>query len=408
MIQSLSPGVKRFLATESLYGLSIGMFNLLLNLHLIERGVSEKQVGLITSLGILIMGLFAIPVSILAQKTGRKKLLVAGVAAIAAGCSLFAISNSFPLFVVSQLVVSMGLTLVETTEIQLLFSYSKSKREETVAYSFMFAMFTAFTGVGTLLAGFLSERIDHSGHGYQHTLLVTTGVFLILALARGSLLPAEVSVPPEPTENQKLKQHVSSNLKKKLLWFAIFTFVTGAATSCLAPYLNLFAKLRYGFSNEQVSVLLALNGLALFIGSLFSPFLIERFGMKRTFFYIYLLNMILCGWLFLNIQPYFFSVLLVARGGVFTMLTNLVDSLSMSSFEDEERDLYAGTRTVFRSAGSALAAFAIGGIMAAANYTLPFLISGLLLLAGYLYFISVISPKYFETELKLYGTAHEM
>ena len=53
---SLSPGVKRFLATESLYGLSIGMFTLILNLHLIEMGISEKQIGFITSMGILAEG----------------------------------------------------------------------------------------------------------------------------------------------------------------------------------------------------------------------------------------------------------------------------------------------------------------------------------------------------------------
>ncbi|MEH7305655.1 MFS transporter [Neobacillus drentensis] len=417
MIQSLRfltlpSGVKRFLATESLYGLSIGMFTLILNLHLIEMGMTERQIGLIISMGILVMGIFAIPVSILAKKTGRKKLLVTGITSIAIGCSIFAFAEGFAFFFLAQFVVSIGLTLVETTEIQLLFHYSRSKREETQAYSFLFAVFTAFTGVGTLIGGFLPNWIELSERGYQNTLLATSILFLLLAFTRGGLLPTEKrekAVALEDKDDQRIKvperkpirktkgKH-TSDLQQKLLFFAVFALITGGAVSCLQPYLNLFIKFRFDFSNEAVSMLLALNGLALFIGSVFSPALIDRFGVKKTFLYIYMVNILLCFLLFFNIHPYFFSTLLLVRGGVFTILTNLVDSLSMSSFKDEERDLYAGMRAVFRSIGSALAAFLVGLILAGKNYTLPFILSGLLLLLGYAYFIYVIRPKFFEVD----------
>jgi predicted MFS family arabinose efflux permease len=409
---SLPSGVKRFLATESLYGLSIGMFTLILNLHFIEMGISGRQIGLITSMGILVMGIFAIPVSFLAKKIGRKKLLVLGIGCIALGCSIFAFSESFTLFFLAQFVVSIGLTLVETTEIQLLFSYSRSKREETQAYSFLFAVFTAFTGAGTLLGGFLPNWIELSGRGYQNTLIATSILFLLLACARGGLLPAEQrrktvkqmdvvqlrETVPEQRDISQTKAKLPRDLQQKVLIFAVLALITGGAVACLQPYLNLFVKFRFNFSNEAVSILLALNGLALFIGSVVSPALIDRYGVKKTLFYIYMVNIILCFILFLNIQPYFFSALLLIRGGVFTMLTNLVDSLSMSSFKDEERDLYAGLRAVFRSIGSALAAFMVGTILAGKNYTLPFILAGLLLFLGYAYFAYVIRPKFFEVD----------
>lgn len=417
MIQSLRfltlpSGVKRFLATESLYGLSIGMFTLILNLHLIEMGITEKQIGLITSMGILVMGIFAIPVSILAKKTGRKKLLVTGITSLAIGCCIFAFAESFAFFFFAQFVVSIGLTLVETTEIQLLFHYSRSKREETQAYSFLFAVFTAFTGAGTLIGGFLPNWIEFSERGYQNTLVATSILFILLAFVRGGLLPAEQRRKTDTREDidkcsekgqegmvflQPKVKH-SGDLQQKLLFFAVFALITGGAVSCLQPYLNLFIKFRFDFSNEAVSMLLALNGFALFIGSVFSPALIDRFGVKKTFSYIYMVNIILCFILFLNIQPYIFSTLLLVRGGVFTMLTNLIDSLSMSSFKDEERDLYAGMRAVFRSIGSAVAAFLVGTILAGKNYTLPFFLACLLLLLGYAYFTYIIRPKFFETD----------
>ncbi|MED4206734.1 MFS transporter [Neobacillus mesonae] len=410
---SLSPGVKRFLATESLYGLSIGMFTLILNLHLYELGISEKQIGFITSSGILVKGIFAITVGILAKKIGRKKLLVAGIGSVALGCTIFALSKSFMLFFLAQIIVSIGFTLVETTEIQLLFYYSRSKREETQAYSFMFAVFTAFTGVGTLLAGFLPKWLDTSGDGYQNTLLVTSVVFILLVCARAVLLPSEhrkEAVPPHQNGERNISavmRRPSRDLWKKLLLFSVMAFLTGSAVSCLQPYLNLFVKFRFDFSNEAISILLAFNGFALFIGSVFSPFLIEKLGINKTFFCIYLVNITFCFILFLNIPAYFFSALLVIRGGSFTMLTNLADCLSMSSFRDEERDLYAGMSVVFRSIGSALVAFGISNIIAGKNYTLPFLLTGLFLIAGYLYFSRVIKPKYLQSNRDSYSTGQK-
>lgn len=390
---SLPHGVKRFLGTEPLYGLSMGMFSLILNLHLIEVGISEKQIGWITSMGILVMGIFAIPVSIAAKRTGRKKLLVSGIACIAIGCGIFAFAESFPLFLCAQLAVSIGFTLVETTEIQLLFHYSKTKRQETQAYSYLFAMFTAFTGAGMLLAGFLPKWVDVPGEGYQNTLVATSLVFLVLAAVRASLLPTETRQEPKIREPRKQK---TKGLQRKLLHFSLFSLLTGGAVSCVQPYLNLFVKLRFDFSNETVSVILALHGLALFIGSVFSPVLIDWLGVKKTFFWIYVWNIAFCLFLFLNVSPYLFSALLLVRGGMFTMLTNLVDSLSMSSFKDEDRDLYAGMRAVFRSIGSSVMAFLMGMVLAGKNYSLPFMLAGVLLLVGYLYFAYFIRPKYFD------------
>ena len=396
---TLPAGVKRFLGTEPLYGLSLGMFTLILNLHFIEVGVTEKQIGWITSMGILVMGACAIPVSILAKKTGRKKLLVTGIGCLAIGCIIFAFARSFPFFLCAQLIMSIGFTLVETTEIQLLFHYSRTKRQETQAYSYLFAMFTAFTGAGMLLGGFLPKWIDVPEQGYQNTLLATSVLLLVLAIIRGSLLPQEVR-QQERKHGSGEKAKISRELWSKLLQFSFFSLLTGAAVSSVQPYLNLFVKLRFDFSNETVSIILAMHGLALFIGSVFSPMLIDRFGVKKTFFWIYILNIAFCFMLFVNVPSAFFSVLLLVRGGFFTMLTNLVDSLSMSSFKDEDRDLYAGMRAVFRSIGSSVAAFVIGMILAGKNYSLPFLIAGLLLLAGYLFFAKAIRPKFIDSDLE--------
>ncbi|MEC0146975.1 hypothetical protein [Paenibacillus alginolyticus] len=57
LVRDLSPGVKRFIATESLFGIGVGIFGLILNLHLLDLGFSKGDIGRITSLGALTIGL---------------------------------------------------------------------------------------------------------------------------------------------------------------------------------------------------------------------------------------------------------------------------------------------------------------------------------------------------------------
>lgn len=78
LFRDLSPGVKRFIATESLFGIGAGIFNLILNLHLLDLGFSKEDIGRITSLGALTVGLTSLPAGIVVKYIGRKTMLVIG------------------------------------------------------------------------------------------------------------------------------------------------------------------------------------------------------------------------------------------------------------------------------------------------------------------------------------------
>ncbi|WP_372632700.1 MFS transporter, partial [Cohnella sp.] len=186
----LPAGVRRFLATEALYGIGIGMYALVLNLHLLSQGLKTDQVGTLASIGILIMGVSAIPVSLLANRLGRKRLLAVGAGFVAAGSLTYAVSESFGYFLAAQTLVSVGLTLVETTEVQLLFRYCANRKEETRAYSLMFAVFTAFTGAGMLAAGDLAGG-GGDGGAYRTPLLLSAAILLSLGVLRAVWLPSE-------------------------------------------------------------------------------------------------------------------------------------------------------------------------------------------------------------------------
>lgn len=396
---SLPSGVRRFLMTESLYGIGIGLYSLVLNLYLLSKGIKEEQIGALVSVGILLMGILAIPVSLLADRFGRKKLLVAGILFIASGNILFALTGELVYFYLAQLLVSLGLTLVETTEVQLLFHYCTSRRDEVRAFSLMFAVFTAFTGAGTLIAGYLPSGAE-GGAGYRTALLLAGLVLVMHGVIRGLILPAESGVTVKEKQNRPVARRPIVSLKswkQKLpssrLWlFSVLMALLGGAIAITGSYLNVIVKYRLNWMDDHVSLLLSVAGVVLFVSSLLTPYTMERFGSQTAIISVFLINMVVFAALFCSMPVWMFAVLFLIRGGGITMLSNLVDSQLMSALQEGERNLFAGMRSVFRSVGSSITAYFAGWILAGANYQMPFLLTAAVLALGLICYMRWIRP----------------
>lgn len=401
----LSTGVRRFLISEAFYGLGIGLYSLVLNLHLLFRGLREDEIGALVSMGILVMGVLAIPVSMLANRTGRKKLLITGIFFIAAGNVLFALSDQLLWFYAAQILVSAGLTLVETTEIQLLFHYCRSRKEEARAFSLMFAVFTAFSGLGTLAAGYISKGFEGS-RGYEASLLLTGVVLVLHGIIRAYWLPPERKVEEKPAAASSAKGifRLVKPLSSGTLWlFALFMALLGGCIAMTGSFLNVIVKFRLNLMDDQVSLILAIGAILLFICSLMTPYVMERFGYNTAIIAVFMVNMLLFAILSLILPVWLFIVLFLLRGGGVTMLSNLLDSLLMSAFNEEERNLYAGMRSVFRSLGSSGATLVAGWILARQDYRLPFLVTaGALFICGiyYLWWIRPVLSKRLNSSME--------
>lgn len=132
LVRDLSPNVKRFIATESLFGIGVGISSLILNLHLLDLGFSKGDIGKITSLGALTIGLASLPAGFIVKLIGRKTMLVIGMLLAFLALVLFGIGTSIVAVTVAQLVYSLGVTAIVNSEIQLIFQYCRTKKKKQV------------------------------------------------------------------------------------------------------------------------------------------------------------------------------------------------------------------------------------------------------------------------------------
>ncbi len=372
-------------------GISIGIFNLLLNLHLLASGLNEAQIGAVASFGIIVSGAASIPCSMLASRLGRKNLLVLGLLLMSAGYAVFGFGQGLEAMYAAQFLQSSGVALLITTEVQLLYSYSKSKKEETQGFSMLFAVFTLFTGVGTLAGGLLPRWIGGWTTDYQGA-IVTAAVFMLAGgISRGLLLPKETSQVGSAASGSRGKRR----LPGKAVWlFCVLNLLVGTSAALIDPFINVIVKFRLEWTDTQTSLLLTVHGVVLFLASFIMPPLVERLGHRRTYRLVFLSNIGISLFLSAVMPVGLFSLLLLGRGGAFIMLNNLILTHSMSALEEEERDAFAGLRMVLRSLGSSVAAYGTGVLLSGRHYGYPFLLAGIGLVTAYLFFIRWVQPLY--------------
>jgi DHA1 family multidrug resistance protein-like MFS transporter len=393
-LRSLSIGVRRFIISEILLGIGIGLFSLVLNLHLLDLGINEAQIGRISSIGALIMGLIGIPSGLLANYWGRKRMLVCGIALVGVSYLTFGLGSKLWVFYAAQTIQSIGVTLLVTSEIQLLFRYCQSKKEETQSFSLLFAVFTLFTGFGTLIGGVLPQWIGGHTTIYQSSLMAAAVLLLMNALLRAIWLPKEPLLTTMESINKSSDSLIGGiKPKKETIWIlSIFILLSGFAFGWIGNFINIIVKFRMQWSDEWVSLALTSNGLFLFAGSLFMPFILTRLGTAKSFLVIYMVNILTAFLLYLVLPKPLFIGILFMRSGVFTLLSNMTESESMSAIAEEKRNLFAGMRSVFRSLGFAASTYLTGLILTYKNYTLPFLWTSLVILLNFVFFWIWVRP----------------
>ncbi|MCY9691590.1 MFS transporter [Paenibacillus alginolyticus] len=325
------------------------------------------------------------------KSVGRKTMLVTGMLLAFMSLVLFGFGTSIGTITAAQLIWSLGITAIVNSEIQLIFQYCRSKKEETSAYSLLFAVFTLFTGFGTWLGGYLPDWLPGQTTLYQFAFFVAGGCLALSGILRGLLLPsthARGSNAPQ-TEVSGVQPAKSSERPKRghvmyfLLLLSLLIFNSGFTFGMLSPFLNVILKFRFQMDDGNISGLLALSGFFFFIGSIVMPYVVERWGSRKTFVFLFLYNMFVVALMALAMPASVFAILLLIRGTGFTMLNNLMDSECMSAVAEEDRNLFAVMRTVSRSIGNTFASYWAGYILAGNHYSLPFILTGIAILAGY-------------------------
>lgn len=385
-IKSFPKSIHILVIGEGISALAMGIFNFLQILYYNFIGLSPEAIGVIFSLGSLftLTGFFIGP---FIKIFGRKNLLCIGVVILSIGIGIHIVFKGFIILLIGQIIISIGTSLIQVTELQLLYSYTVGYKE-CCAYSYKYSSALIANALGILIAGNM-ERIPYFiGQGYRRLFFAAFIMLFMTAVARYFLLPKDITIEAENGEVKRLLTLSLNSIKTdvNIRRFAALLFFATLGFAGVGPYNNLILKIAFALDNQIISYISFTLTILSMIGIVMMPTIIEKFGVEKFNLIIFSVTITCCGLLSLiNTTGLFIGVLIIRCTFAF-MIASSLESLMMSNIDLERRDIFASVKMLVNGIAVALGNFLGGFILNHFGYKGNYLYGAIILTIAVVFF----------------------
>jgi DHA1 family multidrug resistance protein-like MFS transporter len=369
-LQRFPRAVKLFYVADIWFALSRAIFGAIFNLHLLQVGFTENEIGTVQLIASLCSALLAIPVGLLADRYGRRLLYAAGSLLFAIPYLVLPFCTSFPALLLTNTLGSVGLLMAMVNEAPLL-AGEVMPEDRPAVFSLMMINFMFWNILGTQLSGLTVRWLGEGMRTPYMPALVVSGLCgMVTALIR-LLLPFRSSVPTAP----KGARYIPSRVALALAFISLFA---GGFTTLTQGFANVILAKRFALSEVAVATTLTLGNAAGWAGALLVPGFSRRLGVGRTFLCVVALQAILLPLMGLLPTAPLFQGAFSFREFLGTMQMTVWGAFAMDAAPEEERATVNSYALVGRSIGTALAAKGFGMALAQGAYLTAFLAAGML------------------------------
>jgi MFS family permease len=379
--------------------LGVGFLQIAMTVWLLTVGISSVQVGtLVAAQGVAVV-LSSVPLGIVSDVYGRKRLLTLGALAGATGLFAFSLTTDFWYL----LGISVVLGFAEGTTVAvwnaLLADMTDSTNRNKV-FSLSFVMINVASGVGLILPGAfpalegitgLTNEAVHRG-----TLMLLGAASFVTPLMTFLLLRKHQEVHNPGKKWAGLKN------KKTLAKLGFVGSTIGLGAGFIIPLVGTWFYLRFGVGDNYSGPILALSNILIGFSAVASPRLATRFGQLRAIMLttgssmLFMLSMAFIPVFALAAGVY------IVRSALMNMAGPLIDSFSMTIFPAEQRGVVSALSNVMFRLPNSVSSYFGGFILGVGLLQLPFFIASALYvvgLAGFYYFF--VAGKKYSSELSL-------
>ena len=361
----LPRNTKITIVASGVMSVSGGLLQMLMIFYYIELGYGRIY-GSIISVSLIFSMVFTIVSGAIADRGFIRAMGLIGTILSPVSTMIFYFANSISLLLAGAILSSVGFS-IRGTAYSLIIANETHGNKRTKAYSTLFMIQLGASIIGSALFG-LSDVMAMWGFSRIESYRALLGIAMLNSLIA---LPIYLLVHPSSK-----KEHSSANIfqkdssyispKRALFGFTLQAFIIGFGASLFIPYINLYMKIRYGFSDSLLAVIGMLSNLSMMGGYAISPTLGEKIGPIKT------VVLTQTGSVLLLISfPFMNAIILVIaviiRWALMNMAAPVSSSLIMELIDVRQRGRARGIRNVGMSAGRMLG-LPIGNNLI---YTLP-------------------------------------
>jgi MFS family permease len=380
LFADFSPVVFRILIHSLLFGLAASISDVLFNFYLDSLGYGNEVAGQMNSIFRAAGVIFGIPVGMLIDKRGARRVLMFSITAY--GASWLALLASTDIRVIAPVYFLVGAANIATYTaiIPLLSSVIEAKQR---------ASFFGINAGATVAVGFIGSLFGGALPSLIAPLVAvapTDQLAYRLALISVSLIGFLAIIPLLGFSAAATKHHAAGHVAPvstghklpfmRLVLFASQGFLLGLGGGMVVPFQNLFFREQFNLPDAQVGLILAISAFAMGLGSFIGGPLAKRFGLRRAaawtrFLAAPSLLLMLVPNLWVSAAAYYVSRLVI--GVTFP----LADALVMQSVPVEQRGTSTSLSSMLWSFGWSGAALMSGYIQRDSGFYWVFIASGI-------------------------------
>lgn len=371
----LSRDAALLFGTRTIRLFAYGFLSVILVLYLVERGLSEAEIGLLLTLTLLGDTLVSLVITTRADRWGRKRTLALGATLMATSGVVFASTSGFWLLL---LAATLGVISPSGKEVgpflaieQAALAHVVSATQRTRVFAWYALVGSFATALGALVGGVISQFLQERGlsslESYQVIVAgyAATGLGMILLFAR--LTPAvEVTEGRDTaTRSVRLGLHRSRPVVLKLAaLFSLDSFAGGFVVQSLLAY---WFHLRYGVEPAALGAIFFGANLLAGFSALAAVRLADRIGLVKTMVFTHLPSNVLLILVPLMPNLHLAVALLLLRFSISQMDVPTRQSYVMAVVQEDERSAAAGVTGVARTTGAALSPMLSAVLLAGAS-----------------------------------------
>jgi len=343
--------------------------------YLPEVGLSSGQVGAIMGVTGLALVVVAVPIGLLSDRIGRKRILLAGLLVMAPVMLAFGVTTDFTVLILAAMLGGIGEGAYMATWNAMIADMTTLENRDG-AFVVSFIVNGVAMSVGAALPFFfpiLQDVLNISSaqiHSYTFLLMAVLGIVSPFALSR---LLRDYHEHKGPKQGLKRGKNMG-----RILRFSGCNALIGLGAGLIIPLIPTWLWLRYSIPDTWSGPLLAVSGITIGIATIVSTRLGKRFGSVRA--------IVLCqgtSTIFMVLIPLMpgatlAAVVFLVRAVLMNMAGPLGDSYMMSIISKEERGLASAVNNIVWRLPNSVTTFFGGALLAAGIYDLPFYLAAML------------------------------
>ena len=366
-----------------------GYLSLVLVLYLVQVGLSETQIGLLLSLTLLGDTLISLWLTSIADRVGRRRILIAGAILMIFAGLLFALTRNFYLLLAAA---TVGVISPSGYEVGPFLSVEQAALSQIIPDQFRTEVFawynlvgTLATAVGAMIGGVSVQAFEYISLGSLGSYRAVVAGYAVLGLVMVILFSRlSPSVEAASIGRQTISHLIpgarfglgrSRGIVLKLsALFSLDAFAGGFIMQSIVAY---WFFVRFNVAPATLGAIFFGANILAALSYLAAAHIASRIGLVRTMVFTHIPSNLLLVLVPLMPNLLLAIMVLLVRFSISQMDVPTRQSYTMAVVTPEERSAAAGITGIARTIGASLAPLFVGPMLAStALLNLPFFLAG--------------------------------